>query len=46
MKNIASLNTVKKVKDILSNIKIDGIIDSGMLKSYLEDHKNFLFPTV
>ena len=46
MKNIASLNTVKKVKDILSNIKIDGIIDSGMLKSYLEDDKNFLFPTV
>lgn len=46
MKNIASLNTVNKVKSILKNIKIDGVIDSGMLKSYLEDDKNFLFPTV
>ena len=46
MKNIASLNTGKKVKDILSNIKIDVIIVIGMLQSYLDDDKNFLFPTV
>ena len=46
MKNIASSNTVNKVKSILKEIKIDGVIDSGSLKSYLEDDKNFLFPTV
>ena len=46
MKNIASSNTINKVKSILKEIKIDGIIDSGSLKSYLEDDQNFLFPTV
>ena len=33
MKNIASLNTVNKVKSILKNMKIDGVFDSGMLNS-------------
>ena len=46
MHTIAKEENIKTVKEKLQNINIDGILDSGSLKSHLEDKQNFFFPTV
>jgi len=46
MKKIADSNIVSKVKEKLSTIDIDGIIDSTYLKENLESKNNNFFPTV
>lgn len=46
MKNIATLKNVEKVKQKLNKINVDGIIDSGNLKSYLDSKTNYFFPTI
>lgn len=45
MDNIAKKELIDKVKGTISNIDIDGIIDSSYLKGTLEGKNNF-FPTV
>lgn len=45
MKSIVEMKNVKKIKDKLNNINIDGILDSGYIKDYITDEVN-LFPTV
>lgn len=45
MNNIVEKKLVEKVTKKLENINIDGIIDSGYLKKYLND-KNSVFPTI
>ena len=46
MNNIAYKKNVKEIKEKLAKIDVDGIIDSGYLKSYLDTKTNLLFPTV
>ena len=46
MKEIADSNIVSKVKEKLSTIDIDGIIDSTYLKENLESKNNNFFPTI
>ena len=46
MNNIALPANVKKIKQRLEKIDTDAILDSGMLKGYLEEEKNLFFPTV
>ncbi len=46
MKTIALDKNVQKVKAKLNEINIDGIIDSGSLKHYLEDKTSLFFPTI
>ncbi len=43
--DIADLNKVNQIKDILNNIDIDAIIDSGYIRDFLEK-ENTLFPKV
>lgn len=45
MENIVNKELVKKIEDKLNNISIDGILDSGYLKKYL-NNKNSIFPTI
>lgn len=45
MRNICNEKLVNRVLGVLSNIDIDGIIDSSYLKTVLEG-KNSLFPTI
>ena len=46
MNNIADYELVKLIKNKLSTIDIDGIIDSSYLKDILEDNNNSFFPTI
>lgn len=46
MNNIVLKEHVDTVKEKLEKINIDGILDSGSLKKYIEEKHNFLFPTV
>lgn len=46
MNDIAKSSTVEKIKNRLSQIDIDGIIDSSYLKDILEDNNNSFFPTI
>ena len=46
MNNIAIKKNVNDIKNKLKKINVDGIIDSGNLKSYLDSKTNFFFPTI
>ena len=46
MNNIAIKKNVDNIKNKLKKINVDGIIDSGNLKSYLDSKTNFFFPTI
>ncbi len=46
MNNIVIKENVDNIKNKLKKINIDGIIDSGNLKSYLDSKTNFFFPTI
>ena len=46
MNNIAMKKNVDDIKNKLKKINVDGIIDSGNLKSYLDSKTNFFFPTI
>ena len=46
MKTIAIKKNVDEIKERLKKINVDGIIDSGNLKSYLDNKTNFFFPTI
>ena len=46
MNNIALKKNVSLIKEKLKKINVDGIIDSGSLKNYLDNKTNFLFPTI
>ena len=46
MNNIAIKKNVDDIKNKLNKINVDGIIDSGNLKSYLDSKTNFFFPTI
>ena len=46
LKDVASDDVVKKVINKLKQIKIDGIIDSYYILSFLEEHPNSLFKQV
>ncbi|MBQ0017054.1 MAG: spore germination protein [Clostridiales bacterium] len=46
IKDIADKKIVKRIKDRLSKINIDGIIDSHYLVNYLEENKNSIFKQV
>ncbi len=46
MENIVDKDLVNKVSQKLNKINIDGIIDSGYLRDYLEDNSNNFFPTI
>ena len=46
MNNIAIKKNVMAIKEHLNKINVDGIIDSGVLKSYLDTKTSVLFPTI
>lgn len=46
LKDVVKDESINKIKQRLNNINIDGIIDSGYLKDYLVDNKNYLFPKI
>ena len=46
MDNIVYKKNVNEIKEKLTKIDVDGIIDSGYLKRYLDTKTNLLFPTV
>lgn len=46
MNNIAIKKNVDKIKNKLKKINVDGILDTGSLKSYLDSKTNFFFPTI
>lgn len=46
MNNIAIKKNVDKIKNKLKKINVDGILDTGNLKSYLDSKTNFFFPTI
>ena len=46
MNNIVIKDNVKKIKNKLNKINVDGIIDVGSLKTYLDSKTNFFFPTI
>ena len=46
MNNIAIKKNVDNIKNKLSKINVDGILDTGNLKSYLDSKTNFFFPTI
>ena len=46
MNNIVIKDNVQKIKNKLKNINVDGIIDVGNLKTYLDSKTNFFFPTI
>jgi len=46
IKGITEEKNIQKVKKTLEKINIDGILDSGYVKAYLEDKDNFFFPSI
>lgn len=46
MNTIAYPSNVDKVKEKMQKVDIDGVLDSGFLKMYLEKKSNLFFPTV
>ena len=44
IKDIAYLDNIKKIKNKLNNINIDGIIDSGYIRELLEENSKSVFP--
>ena len=44
--NIANMDTVNKIKDIISSINIDNIPTSAFIEEYLNPNKKSLFPQV
>ena len=46
MNNIVIKKNVDNIKNKLSKINVDGILDTGNLKSYLDSKTNFFFPTI
>ena len=46
MNNIAIKKNVNNIKNKLKKINVDGILDTGNLKSYLDSKTNFFFPTI
>jgi spore germination protein KA len=44
--NIANMDTVNKIKDIISSIEIDNIPTSAFIEEYLNPNKKSLFPQV
>ena len=46
MNNIAIKKNVDKIKNKIKKINVDGILDTGNLKSYLDSKTNFFFPTI
>lgn len=46
MNNIAIKKNVDGIKNKLKKINVDGILDTGNLKSYLDSKTNFFFPTI
>lgn len=46
IKGITEVKNIQKVKKTLEKINIDGILDSGYVKAYLEDKDNFFFPSI
>ena len=46
LKDIADKNVIKRVKDKISEIKLDGVIDSHYLVNYLEEKKNTMFKQI
>lgn len=46
MNNIAIKKNVDNIKNKLKKINVDGILDTGNLKSYLDSKTNFFFPTI
>lgn len=46
IKDIANDDIVKEVKERVSSIKIDSILESGYIESFIEDTPFTLFPTV
>ena len=46
MNNIAIKKNVREIKEKLEKINVDGIIDTGSLKTYLDTKTSLLFPTI
>lgn len=46
LSDIADSKVVRRIKDKISEIKIDGVIDSHYLVNYLEENKNTMFKQV
>ena len=46
LEDVASQEDVKKIKNKLNNIDVDGIIDVGTLINYIEAENKSVFPTV
>lgn len=46
MNNIVNKDSVKTIKHKLNQINVDGIIDTGNLKTYLDSKTNYIFPTI
>lgn len=46
MNNIAIKKNVDNIKNKLKKINVDGILDTGNLKIYLDSKTNFFFPTI
>jgi len=44
--DIVNKDSVKKVKDVLSKIDIDGILDTGYLRDFLVKNQRSLFPKI
>ena len=44
--DIANINSVNKIKSIFNKIDIDGILDSGYLRDFLEKEQKSLFPKI
>ncbi len=44
--DIANKESVKKIKDILNKIDIDGILDTGYLRDFLNKKQKTLFPKI
>ena len=44
--SITKIEYVKKCEEIIKNINIDGIIDSGQLKQFIVKEKNTFFPAI
>ena len=46
IKGIANAAIVKEVKERLKRIKVDGVLDTGIIEQYISDSRLSLFPTV
>jgi len=44
--NIANLDTVKKIRDIINNINIDNISTPAFIEEYLVENKKSIFPQI